>query len=76
VEAAAGGDLAVGTDILSGTTNASGVIENTAFAFTNPQPITGRARQGTTPPYYKTGNIAGTIGSAGFETTVQLVLDQ
>lgn len=74
--AAAGGDLSAGTEILTGLTNASGVVENTGFAYTNPQPVTGRARQGTTQPYYKTGNIVGSIQSNGFETTVQLVLDQ
>lgn len=76
LEAAAGGDLAVGTDILSGTTNGSGVIEDIGFNFTNNQPVTGRARSASSPPYYKNGPIAGTITSGGFATNTILISDQ
>ncbi len=77
LEAASGGDLAVGTDILSGTTNGSGVIEDAGFAYTNPQPVTGRVRYASPPgPYYKTGKITGTISDTGFDVTVLLILDQ
>ena len=76
LEAAAGGDLAAGTDILTGLTNASGIVETTAFAYTNPQPVTGRVRKATTSPFYKTGAITGTINAAGFSTTVQMILDE
>lgn len=76
VVAAAGGDLTAGTEIMTGLTNASGVYEITNFSYTNPQPLTGRVRLSSTAPFYKTGAIAGSILSAGFATTVQLVLDQ
>ncbi len=77
LEAAAGGDLAVGTDILFGTTNASGVIETNTFNYTNPQPVTGRARKSTGSPLYKTGDIVGqTITVNGLQTSVALILDE
>jgi hypothetical protein len=76
LEADSGGDLAVGTDILDGTTNASGVIEDTGFNFTNPQPVTGRVRKGTSSTYYKTSPISGTISSSGFSVETFVVKDE
>ena len=76
IEAAAGGDLATGTDIMNTLTNASGIAEDTTFNFTNNQPITGRVRKGTSSPYYKTSAISGTITSSGFDVTVFLVGDE
>lgn len=62
--------------ILSGLTNASGIVEDTGFNFGADQPVTGRVRKGTTVPYYKTAAISGTITSAGFDTTVFLIGDE
>ena len=76
VEAAAGGDLIAGDDILAGLTNASGVLEDAGFNYTNPQPITGRVRKASGSPYYKTAPITGTIQSSGFETTLIMTLDE
>lgn len=76
LEAAAGGDLTAGDDIIVGITNASGIIENTGFAFTNNQPVTGKVRKGTTTPLYKQSPISGTISSSGFATTIFLVSDE
>jgi hypothetical protein len=76
LEADTGGDLTVGTDILLNTTNASGVVEDTAFNFTNPQPVTGRVRKGSTSTYYKTSNITGTITSGGFDVNIFMVKDE
>lgn len=78
VVAAAGGDLVVGTPIINKVlTNASGVAVNSGFILSGTsQPITGRVRKSTSPgPYYKTGDIVGTITSEGFETTILLILD-
>lgn len=61
--------------ILEGLTNASGVISNAAFPFTTDQPVTGRARKGSSAPYFKTGVVSGTLGANGFDTTVFLVSD-
>lgn len=76
VEAAAGGSLTAGDDIVTGLTNASGVAENTGFNFSGNQPITGRVRKSTTSPLYKTANIIGTITSAGFSATIQMIDDE
>jgi len=43
--AAAGGPATVGDVILSGLTNASGIVENTGFAFLGNQPVTGVVRK-------------------------------
>lgn len=76
LEADSGGPLSAGTDILSGTTNGSGVIEDTAFDYSADQPVTGRVRQGTSSPLYKTGSITSTITSTGLNITVLLVSDE
>jgi hypothetical protein len=77
LEADTGGPLAAGTDILSGTTNGSGVIEDAGFNYTSDQPVVGRARLSSSPgPYYISGTITGTITNSGFSTTVLLVSDE
>ena len=70
VEAASGGDLAEGTDILTGSTNSSGIVTTSTFGYTNDQPVKGRVRKGTATPFYKTSVISGTITSAGLYVTV------
>jgi hypothetical protein len=62
--------------ILDGSTNASGVIQDTAFNYTNDQPIVGKARKGSATPLYKTAIISGTIDGNGFTTTTFLVEDE
>lgn len=76
IEADTGGDLAVGTDILTGLTNASGVAENTTFNFTNNQPIKGWVRKSSGSPYYKQSIIAGTIINTGLTTTILMISDE
>lgn len=78
VEAATGGDLSVGTDILTGLTNASGIIQTTTFNYTSDQPVTGVARRGSTAygTLYKQGSISGTISSSGLDLTVLLSSDE
>ena len=60
--------------ILSGLTDASGVIQDTGFNFVSAQAVTGKARL-STGSFYKTGQVSGSITSAGFTTTVFLVPD-
>lgn len=63
--------------ILNGTTNGSGIIEDTAFNFTSDQPVTGKARKGTVTPLYSTAPILGTITSPdGLDTTAFMVPDE
>ena len=62
--------------IISGLTDVNGDISATR-TFGADQPIIGRARMATTPPFYQTGNTSGTISSTGgFSTTIQMILDQ
>jgi len=73
--AGAGGDLTEGTVIFNDLTNASGYVQDTEFLYTNDQPVAGWIRRGTTPTYYKTSNIAGTINDTGLTITSFMVRD-
>jgi hypothetical protein len=77
IEADSGGDLTAGTDILTGLTNASGVLQTTSFNYTNPQPVTGRVRRATVGygALYKTSPVSGTITSSGLDLTILLIPD-
>ena len=76
LKADAGGDLAEGTQILNALSNASGIVQDTGFQYTNPQPVLGRVRKGTATPLYKTSPISGTIIDTGFNVLVFLVKDE
>lgn len=76
LEADTGGDLAAGTDILVGLTDVNGEIEDNSFSFTNVQPVRGKARRASSSPYYKTGNLVGSITSTGYDNTALLILDE
>ena len=75
IEAAAGGPLAAGTEILNALTNASGVAETTTFNYTADQPITGNVRKGTVVPTYKAQSVTGTIVNTGFATNTSMTSD-
>jgi len=62
--------------ILNDVTNASGVLQTTAFNYTINQPVTGKVRRAASGTKYKTGAIAGTITSAGLDTTILLIADE
>lgn len=78
VEAAAGGDLSEGTDVLTGLTNSSGIIQTTSFNYTDDQPVTGKARRASSGygTLYKTSPISATITSSGLDITVLLIPDE
>jgi hypothetical protein len=78
VEADTGGDLSVDTDILTGLTDSSGVLQTTTFNYTNPQPVKGWARRASTGygTLYKQGPISGTITTTGLDVTVLLISDE
>lgn len=74
LEADTGGDLSAGTDILTGLTNASGILQDTGFAYTNTQPVTGWVRKGSSPEY-KQATISGNITNTGLDLTILMVPD-
>lgn len=76
IEAASGGGLGVGTDIIKGFTNASGQITDTR-TYSVDQPITGWARKSSGSPYYVQANISGTISKDnGLSLTVLMAKDE
>ena len=75
IEAASGGDLAIGTVIMNSLTDVNGIATQT-FDYTNDQPILGRIRQGTSAIYYKEGIVGGPLTSATLNETVLLVPDE
>lgn len=76
VKAGAGGPLAEGTEIINSVTNGSGEASDTAN-YSGGQPIVGWVRKSSGSPYYKQGNILGTIDpNNGLDLAVKLVLDE
>lgn len=71
----AGGPLTEGTVILNDLTNASGYLEDLEFLYSSDQPVIGWIRQGTSSPYFKSTNIAGTITSSGLSLTGFMIPD-
>lgn len=62
--------------ILFGTTNGSGVLEDTAYNYVSDVSIQGTAKSSTSSPLYTLSAILGTITSTGLDTTVVLVSDE
>lgn len=75
IEADSGGPASAGTDILTGTTNASGVVTGTT-EYTG-QPVIGKVRRASVAygTLYKTAPISATVGTSGLELTVLLIPD-
>jgi hypothetical protein len=74
------GTITSGDEILTGLTNASGVVETTTFNYESAFDPSGldiqvRVRQGTNTPYKKPSDSTGTITSSGFSTTVAMIDD-
>jgi len=60
---------------IHGTTNSSGNISDTRTYASN-QPFTGRTRKASSPPYYRSSPLSGTIDSqTGASVTVQMITD-
>lgn len=66
-----------GTDIMTGLTNASGVV-TTSYAYTADTVITGTVRRATAAygTLYKPNSIAGSITSTGLDVTILLTSDE
>lgn len=74
--ASGGGPSSDGTVILTGVTDASGILQTTTYEFAGDQEFTGRARRATSSPLYKTAPVTGTITSTGSDVTVFLIADE
>lgn len=61
--------------ILTGLTDANGVIEDTAYQYQGDEAVTGWVRRSTDPPLYKEGGLGGSITSSGYNTTAILIRD-
>jgi len=66
-----GGDV-----VLEGLTNSSGIVEDTEYIYSSDEAISGYARKSTSSPYYKQGNVTGTITNTGVLMTAVLILDE
>ena len=64
-----------GSTILTGLTDANGVIEDTAYQYQGDEAVTGWVRRSTDPPLYKEGGLGGSITSSGYNTTAILIRD-
>lgn len=66
-----------GTDVLTGLTNASGIV-TTSYAFTGDAAVVGTVRRATVAygTRYKPGSIASTITSSGMSVTILLISDE
>jgi len=62
--------------VLTGTTDASGVLQDSAYQYSADEDVYGWARKSSASPYYKQGVINGTITSTGFNSTAILSLDE
>lgn len=65
-----------GVEIFNTTTDVSGIVQNTGYAYTSNQLVAGRVRKGTSGTFYKTADIAGTITAAGLDLTIFVIPDQ
>lgn len=74
LEAATGGSLPTGQQIMSVLTDASGVATQ-SFDYTVDQPISGRVRKSSSPIYYKEGAIGGQLTSTPLNEEVLMVPD-
>lgn len=70
------GSITSTTVILSGVTDANGVVSRTDFAYSgSAQPVGGLVRKGTATPFYRTAPISGTITSSGMAAIVFVARD-
>lgn len=77
VEAGATGPAAQGTVIFNALTNASGIVENTAYNFQGTQSLqNGRVRKGSSSPYYQPSSFSGSITNNGLDINVILIGDE
>lgn len=77
VEAASGGPLSEGADILAGLTNSSGVV-STTLNYTGNQPVKGNVRRASSSygTLYRSMKVSGAVASSGYDVTILLIPDE
>lgn len=70
------GTITATAQILTGLTDADGLLATTTFEYSSDQPVVGKVRKASGSPNYKEGTVVGTITSTGFSNTVLLVGDE
>jgi len=74
--AGATGGATPGTVIMQGITDSSGILTATGYELlSTTQSVSGRVRQGSSAPHYKTSPISGNITASGLDITVFMVGD-
>lgn len=76
LEAAAGGNLPVGTEIMNESTSVLGEASASIFSFLPDQPVVGRVRKGPPSPVYRTADISSTITKDDFTITILMIPDE
>jgi len=74
--ASGGGPQADGTTLLTGLTDASGILQDTGFAYLGDQDFMGTARKATSGTRYKPAATNGTITEDGLDLTIFLISDE
>ena len=69
------GSLVGTAQIMTGLTDANGVLFDSGFNFGTNQPVGGRARKSDADPFFKDSNLTGTITSNGLSITPALADD-
>lgn len=62
--------------VITGLTDAQGVIEDTAYTYVGDEAVTGWVRSSTNSPLYKQGILGGTITDVGYNATAILIRDE
>lgn len=77
LEAGATGPATQGDVILSGLTDASGIVQDAGYSYSGDQSTqAGRSRKGSGSPLYKPATFAGTITASGLDVTVTMIEDE
>lgn len=76
LEAAAGGSLPVGTEIMNESTDVLGEASVSIFRFLPDQPVVGRVRKGPPSPVYRTADISSTVTEEDFTLTILMIPDE
>ena len=75
LETDTGGPAPSGEEIIKALTGADGSITNDQYLFSADQPVTGRIRKASAPPFYKTAKISGTITANGLDLKIFMIRD-